>query len=257
MVDADIDRFVALLRDVFGLYPNAKPLTEGQVAMFFRAMSGHSLADVRLGLDAHVRDTQRGRFPPLPADVLAQIEGAAKDDGRPGPEEAWAIASAASNESATVVWTQEIARAWAVACPVTATGDDVGARMAFKETYSRLVALARAERDPVKWVPSFGHDPELRALAVGRAVSDGKLPASAAIEYQPRGNVPLLDYVPSASGDSPQKLAAMQALADLRAQIASQGDEISLADIDRLHTAKRKAEAQRKVDAAMGKGGEA
>jgi len=253
MVEADLNRFVVLLRDVFGLYPNAKPLTEGQVAMFFRALSGKTLAEVRAGLDAHVRDAQRGRFPPLPADVLAQIEGAAKDDGRPGPEEAWAIASAAGDEAATVVWTQEIAQAWGIARPVAAAGDDVGARMAFKEAYSRLVAGARATGAPATWSPSYGHSGELRAIAVSKAVTEGRLPASMALEYQPRNDVPLLGFTPS-STDSPQKAAALVALTSLRDRIFGQENEASQADWDRAITAELKAEAQRKVDEAMRKG---
>lgn len=250
MFDRDLDQFVGLLSDVFGMYPNAKPLTEGQVAMFFRALDGCTLAEVRAGLDAHVRDTQRGRFPPLPADVLAQIEGIAKDDGRPGPEEAWAIASAASNEAATVVWTQEIAQAWSVSRPVADAGDDVGARMAFKEAYTRLVNHARDVRAPVTWQPSYGHDPELRAISVSRAITDGRLPAAMAIEYKPRADVMLLGMAPS-DGDSLDKAAALQALRRLRERIGSPNQGPSQADIEREHTEALKAEAQRKVDQAM------
>lgn len=179
MVDADTPRFVAMLRDVFGLYPSAKALTEGQVAMFFRALGRYTLAQVSVGLDAHVKDPQRGRFPPLPADVIAQLDGQAADDGRPGPEEAWAISLAARDESETVVWTAEAAQAMSVARPVLAAGDEIGARMAFREAYGRLVELARRQRNPTEWIVSEGWDAQRRASAVAAAVEAGRLPHSA------------------------------------------------------------------------------
>ncbi len=251
MVETDLDQFIALLRDVFGLYPTAKPLTDGQVAMFFRALAPHPLSAVRSGLDAHVRDPQRGRFPPLPADVLAQIEDAAKVDGRPGPEEAWAIAAAAADESATVVWTQEIAQAWAVSRPVADAGDDVGARMAFKEAYTRMVAAARAAGEAVRWQPSLGHDPELRALSIEQAVAARRLPASAALEFQARGPVALLEGPANALPESKQA-QAIQALVALRQRLAPAVGMPTAADAERARMAGLKAQAQARVDAATG-----
>lgn len=179
MRDTDAAPFVALLRDVFGLYLQAKPLNDGQVAMFFRALQRYPLDAVRAALDAHVRDPQRGRFPPLPADVIAQIDGIAANDGRPGPEEAWAIALGSVDERATVVWTREAAQAMQVARPVLANGDEVGARMAFREAYVRLVDEARAAGAPAQWSASEGWDAEGRARAIEQAVELRRLPASA------------------------------------------------------------------------------
>src|SRR4051812_28762863 len=78
MREADFDEFSAMLEDVVGLYPKGA-VTGGQKAMFFRALAAHPIAEVRAGFDAHVKDPQRGRFVPLPADILAQIEGLAAD----------------------------------------------------------------------------------------------------------------------------------------------------------------------------------
>jgi hypothetical protein len=79
MVDTDTPAFVAMLREVFGLYPSAKPLAEGQVAMFFRALQQYPMEAVRAALDAHVRDAERGRYAPVPADVISKIEGNADE----------------------------------------------------------------------------------------------------------------------------------------------------------------------------------
>lgn len=104
---------------------------------------------------------------PTVADIIARI-----DDGRPGVEEAWAMIP--KDESASVVWSDEMAGAYAVARSLI-DEDEVAARMAFKESYQRLVADARAERRPAKWSPSLGHDPRGRQQALQDAVERGRL----------------------------------------------------------------------------------
>lgn len=179
MVEADAGRFVAMLRDVFGLYPQAKPLTEGQVAMFFRALASFPIETVAAGLDSHVKDGQRGRFPPTPSDVIAQIDGRNADDGRPGADEAWAIAVRARDESATLVWTEEIAQAWGVARSVMDLGDEVGARVAFRGAYERLLVEARRAGVAPRWTASLGTDATQRDVTVREAVAVGRLEHSA------------------------------------------------------------------------------
>src|SRR6185436_17492219 len=186
MDDRDIEPFNAMLQAVWDFYPQAKVPTTEQVAMFFRAMGEHTIHDVRKGFDQHMRDPQRGRFPPLPADVIAQILGARANDRRPGAEEAWAIAIHSADENRTVVWTEEIAAAWGIAKGIAANGDEVGARMAFKEAYTRLVAEARGALRPAKWSASLGHDPEQRDKEIERAQLAGLLPAPAKQPNQPQ-----------------------------------------------------------------------
>lgn len=177
MRDQDFDAFAALLDDVRSLLPSGQPaLSATAKAMFFRALSAYGLSDVRAALDAHVRDPQRGRFAPTPADVIAQLQGAAEDDGRTGAEEAWATALQGCDEAASIVWTAETAEAWGIARHVLAIGDEVGARMAFRETYERLVGEARAARRSVEWAVSLGFDPQRREQAIDAAVAAGRLP---------------------------------------------------------------------------------
>ena len=242
MRESDTGPFVALLRDVFGLYPSAKALTEGQVAMFFRAVAKHPIEAVQAALDAHVKDPQRGRFPPLPADVIAQIEGSAADDGRPGPEEAWATALQGRDEAASVVWTAETAQAWGVARPVLELGDDVGARMAFREAYGRMVDAARRARRPVEWLASLGFDPEQRQVAIAAGVAAGKLPHTAMVALPAPDGASML--VGDASGMPPHVRERLCALADrLRAQDdAPSWDAEAKAETERL-----KADAAERV----------
>lgn len=178
MVDPDFVEFSTMLDAVCSLLSRAQYTPNaGNSAMWFRALARHDLAAVRAGFDAHVADPQRGRFVPVPADILAQIEGLAANDGRPGPEEAWATALRAENEFNTVVWTEEAAQAWAIAKPVLDNGDNIGARMAFKEAYQRLTDEARRARRAPAWSASLGFDLEQRAEALLQAHSVGRLPA--------------------------------------------------------------------------------
>lgn len=90
--------------------------------------------------------------------------------------EAWALALPALDEAQTVVWTDEIAKAWTVALPILEAGDKIGARMAFIPAYERLVQAAREAGKPVQWQISAGWDPALRDQAMQKAVTTGLLP---------------------------------------------------------------------------------
>lgn len=112
------------------------------------------------------------------AAVIARIE-----DGHPGAEEAWALCP--RDEAATVVWTDEIAEAFGVASSLLRDGDAVGARMAFRETYSRLTQEARDAGRRARWNVSLGHDVSGRKRAVLDAVKRGRLTEGDAMLYLP------------------------------------------------------------------------
>jgi hypothetical protein len=246
MRDSDATDFIAMMRDVFGLYPNAKPPSDGQLAMFFRALAGHPIDAVRAGFDAHVKDPQRGRFPPLPADVIAQIEGRAADDGRPGADEAWAIAVRSHDENATIVWSEEIAQAWNVARAVMGIGDEVGARVAFRDAYNRLVEESRKARRPAQWSVSLGLEQEGRKQAVQQAIAMGRLtqaalPALEAPKRDPNAMKPLVE-----SDSMPQEVR--ERLLALRARLAGGTHTTGQDGIEKQRTAALRQETQRRVD---------
>lgn len=112
------------------------------------------------------------------ADVISRL-----DDGRPGVEEAWAILP--KDEYATVVWTAEMARASEVTHDLLDRGDDVGARMAFKEAYTKLCQEARDRCEPVSWSASLGWDILGREGVLTAAVASGRLTQSQAQIYLP------------------------------------------------------------------------
>jgi hypothetical protein len=97
-------------------------------------------------------------------------------DGRPTADEAWAIALKSANEAETVVWTTEISQAAAACKAILDAGDKIGARIAFRDTYNRLVDDARAKLIPVKWDVSLGTDAKGRESAISRAQIAGQIP---------------------------------------------------------------------------------
>lgn len=174
MRDVDLVPFCEVLDEVWGL--KQQLLTAGQKATFFKAMFEFSLEEFAYGMNAHIKDPDRGRFLPMPADIIGPILARRKADGRPGGDEAWALAVASTDEDKTIVWTEEMANAWGVARVVYRTGDKVGARKSFLEAYARLVDEARSEGRPTVWAVSEGHNPQERAIAIRAAVEAGRLP---------------------------------------------------------------------------------
>lgn len=103
------------------------------------------------------------------ADILDKLPS-----GHPGVEEAWSIVSQSiTNGGATIIWTEEMREAYGIA--VGLEGDMVAARMAFKETYLRLIQEARGEARPPNWSVSLGSDKLGREVAVLDGVEKGRL----------------------------------------------------------------------------------
>lgn len=111
-------------------------------------------------------------------DVISRI-----DDGRPGVEAAWAMLP--HDEETSVVWTDEMAQAWGVAGPLIAEGDRIGARMAFKEAYSKLLSDARDLKLPPKWTVSFGGNVHGRQGALIEAVRHNRMTLEHAVQLLP------------------------------------------------------------------------
>lgn len=150
-------------------------LSEGAARVMADDLSHYPVSQV-LGAFSRCRRELKGRLT-----VAAIVERL--DDGRPGPEEAWAMIP--QGEAESVVWTTEMAQAFGVANPLLQLNDPVAARMAFKETYLAAVTLARSERQPVHWTVSLGHDATMRAAAVEEAVRKGRITSEHATRLLP------------------------------------------------------------------------
>jgi hypothetical protein len=174
MTTDDLPQFAALLDSVCSMLSRGQYTpNETSTALWFRVMAPFPLATVRQALDEHVRTS---RFPPTPAEILELIGG---NDGRPGAEEAWSLCLRERDERLTVVWTEEMRAAWAMARPVLVGGDKAGARMAFREAYNREVERARREGRAAAWELSLGHDRALAPEVIRAALADGRLKPTA------------------------------------------------------------------------------
>lgn len=157
-------------------------VTEKVLDVWIRLLADVPLRYVERALEIHGRDAT-AKHPPTPADVVQII------DERTGPQwpeanEAWAIALASMDEDASIVWCAEIAQARWAAMPIMQEGDEVGARMAFLESYRGLVERAKREHRHIEWIASPGHNAEGRA-ALQQAVDRGQIEHSRVERYLP------------------------------------------------------------------------
>lgn len=244
MHEEDFDEFAQLLDDVYDLIGVGanKVISGGAKGMFFAAMAKYPLETVRAALSAHCMDKVHGKFTPKPADLIEQIESLTGGDGRPGADEAWAIAITSRDESDTVVWAAETAEAFAICAPILNLGDEVGARMAFKDAYNRLVNTARLAGKPASWNVSLGWDAGKREAALERAHVAGLLSA-------PTVQTLLPNY--SGAGSQPQE-GSPEGLKMVKEALKGLQDgwakaiERKAAEVE----AAREAEAKRKVEIA-------
>jgi len=168
----DFNEFASLVTTTLELYD--KTMSEGAISIWWSALEQYPIQVVRSGLSAHVQNPERGRFAPKPADVIAAIhEHFARQWA--GADEAWSLALQASDERNTVIWTEEAAKAFALASPILAEGDKVGARMAFKQAYERAVKAAVEARRAPQPLVSIGWDAKGRLDALEAAVASGAL----------------------------------------------------------------------------------
>lgn len=137
----------------------------------------YSKAEIFRALD-RCRNEIEGRF-----SQAAVVRFLNEMDGRPGANEAWALALQAFDENATVILNDEIIEAMGSARPSMDSGDDTGARMAFRDAYERIVRESRSLGERPSWYPSLGHDPDLREDAVKAACERGLLTNKQAQNY--------------------------------------------------------------------------
>jgi hypothetical protein len=115
------------------------------------------------------------------------------DDGRPGAEEAWSMIP--RDELSTTVWTAEMREAYGVASPLLYQGDQIGARMAFKEKYEALMIQAKTQGTPIKWTASLGYDKKGREEVLVQAMQQGKLSPSIVMNFLPEASKATLQLI--------------------------------------------------------------
>jgi hypothetical protein len=157
--------FNNLLIGTFEVY--VTKLTPASIMIWANSMDKYSFSDLKNALSYHI---QSSPFAPKPSDLIHIIQA---QDGRPSADEAWGMIP--RNESVSAILSQEMLTAMAAAQPLLNEGDQVAARMAFKESYSNLVNSARQTSRPVEWFPSLGDDKYGREAVVKEAIRLGRI----------------------------------------------------------------------------------
>jgi hypothetical protein len=117
---------------------------------------------------------------------LAGVVSGASNEGRPGPEEAWArMPKGERLEEDSIFWCEEERMAYSACRSLLLEGDPIGARMAFKERYERELAEARSQGRPVRWTMSAGHDVGHRLTVLASAVEANRITFEGALQFVP------------------------------------------------------------------------
>jgi hypothetical protein len=202
-----------------------KPLAD--LETWFRILTPFQPSVITRAFSAYA--VERPDHAPVPNSIAARCRLL---DGRPDENEAWAVALTTRGEQETVVWTEEMRDAFIACQPVLSAGDEIGARMAFKDAYARLVTAARSVNKPAAWVVSEGWDKGRKAAVLAKAQRDGLLPA-------PPAHLALAHNSLTASASEPA--GRPEGLKRVLAELAKLEDPRKKAE--RLHD-ERKAEEQ-------------
>jgi hypothetical protein len=164
---SDKKQFKQLIDDVSELYGKDKP-SQSILRQWWMVLEDYPFHIVEQALSYHIKHS---KFAPRPADIIEMVE---QSDGRPSADEAWAMCLSQSDEYASVWLTEDVLEALGRgAGAILADGDKIAARMAFKESYGRIIQVARDRGIPVKRVLSQGHDVNGRAEVIEQGITAG------------------------------------------------------------------------------------
>ena len=224
MPQTDKSKFSKILATISEIY--GRTLTPEMTMIYWSVFSKYPIEQIEQAARKHV---ETAKFFPSPAELLEYIP-AAKASQHIGADESWAIVIESFDEESTVVMTSEIAEARGVALPIYQSGDEIGARVAFRDAYNRIVKTASA---PV-WFISAGFDGARRADAIAKAISIGRLSNSIGGEYllgNSKQTTTVAGLIESAnqkaqnSSDEEFRKAALRNIGALKAMLNSVGDD--------------------------------
>lgn len=173
MKTSDYQQFSEMWGTANEIAANSKVLSNNAMMQVFSVLQNYTLQQIKTALFTH---SKINKFAPTPADIVKIIEG---DNVHISSDEAWAIALKAFDETDTVILTREILEAKSAVQEIYDSGDTVGARMAFRTAYDRIV---KNSPKPV-WIVSLGDDQAKRIEAVVQAIAIGRLPPGTEQKY--------------------------------------------------------------------------
>lgn len=162
MKQCDFLEFSNAWADAHEIMAGGKALSERAMGLCFSALEAFTIESIRAALTRHI---QSAKFAPTPNDIIALLN----PNYRISADEA--LARIPKSEEDSVLWTREMAAAYAVAYPMFEEGRWFDGSRAFKSAYER--ECQANEHNPVAYTLSLGSDPKGRELAVKKAVSLG------------------------------------------------------------------------------------
>lgn len=171
----DHTRFVEVLNAVLDVYGPKQHRSDVAVALWWKLLERFEITQVEEALAQHVGAS---KFPPTPADIITILTSR---DGRPTADEAWSMIP--RDEQASVIWTDEMSKAYGIAAPLLERGDAIAARRAFIDRYESEVAANRRAGVPMRSWPSWGWDEAGRGVALSRAVELGMMSPTVAAQF--------------------------------------------------------------------------
>lgn len=249
---SDRKPFIASLVGLADYY--RQPLPEAALNVYWTALQRYPFAQVEAAMQAHISDAERGKWMPKVADIVAQIQAATPDDGHPSPDEAWGvIAQIIDNEKETAFLTEPMREAWAGCSAILELGDEVGARMCFREVYAKAVSKARRGGIAPRWLPTIGTDPEKRAEAARSALAAGKITQEQASALLPAPEpARVMGLLASAAAAAKDPDTARKGLEALKAAVQRMETRAAREEQERLERlAREREELQRLRDAAV------
>jgi len=226
----------AMINHINDLWPKEK-LTPARQKLFTKALSKYPLQVATDAIDDFALNDRYSAFCPMPGQLQQYLPRGAQ---HPGPDEAWAIALNGSDERNSVIWTNEIAQAWAIASDIFHDGDKIGSRMAFKDAYSRIIQNA----PPPRAVASIGWDQEGRKEIVEKGIAIGALPSNAESVYlpSPEGEYSCAKLL---TGPEPENKDLAQRWGEIQASITKDPDPVKAREEKRINESKTTEERRR------------
>lgn len=238
MLETDKKPFAEMLATTFTVYGRQAP-DSNAMRVWFRLLAQFDLQAVQRAFDHYV--ATEPKFPPTPAGIRDLL--GANQDHRLSADEAWALALTSIDEAETVVWTNEIAEAFGACRAVLDAGDKIGARMAFRDAYTRITDAAKQRGERPEWLASLGFDPDRREQVLRQATESGLLPAQQVAALLPP---PETAMTPEQEAEARSNTARLKAM--LEASMSKPAGP-SQAEVEARETAQRKAEVAAKVKA--------
>ncbi len=171
---------VMALGEAFG-----ESLTAERQAIYARSLADMPIDQLSYAIGRAIKEL---KWFPKVAEIreLARTQYGALEDGRPGPEEAWArMPKGEHAEEDSIVWCEEERAAYNACRSLLMSGDQIGARMAFKERYEKELAGARSQQKPVQWIMSAGFNIEHRLSTLAAAVQEKRMTIESALNFVP------------------------------------------------------------------------